>query len=303
MSDPQTQQPTYIIPPPTGPNWRTPLLVGVLVLLAATNIYLFVQFDRMRADNKTEMAKLRDDVNANIEKLRLDSSEAVQRARRNLDTVQTQLEEQRRAAERAVGQAKIDAQARVEALQTRVAQEQRKQADVIAAVKQTADTTSTKVSDVSNDVGVVKTDLGNTKTQLEQTIANLKHATGELDDHASLIATNGTELKALRELGERNYTEFNIAKQKDPTKVASIMIKLKKADAKHNKFTIEITADDKTVERKDRSINEPIQFLTQSARQPFEIVVNSVGKDKISGYLATPKVLSGRPGATSGTGF
>jgi chromosome segregation ATPase len=258
----------------------------------------------MRADNKADMVKLRDDVAATVEKVRIDSSDAVQRAHRNLETLQSQLEEQRRAADRAVGQAKVDAQKRVDALQARVADQQQKQSEAIAAVKQTADTATTKLTDVSNDVGTVKTDLGTTKSQLEQTIANLKRATGELDNHASLIATNGNELKALRELGERNYTEFNISKTKEASRVADVMIKLKKADAKHNKFTIEITADDKTVERKDRSINEPIQFLTSKARQPYEIVVNTVTHNSIAGYLSTPKVLTPRASApATGTGL
>jgi chromosome segregation ATPase len=241
------------------------------------------------------MARLKDDLNTTIEKLRLDSSEAVQRARRNLDTLQAQLEQQRRAADRAVGQAKIDAQKRVEALQA----EQQKQEQIISAVKQTADTATTKLNDVSTDVGNVKTDLGTTKTQLEQTIANLKRASGELDSHASLIATNASELKALRELGERNYTEFKISKEKKPTRVADVMIELKKADPKRNKFTIAVTADDVTVEKKDRTINEPIQFLTKKASQPYELVVNSVTKNTIAGYLSTPKVMA--PRAAAGT--
>jgi hypothetical protein len=142
----------------------------------------------------------------------------------------------------------------------------------------------------------VKTDLGATKSQLEATVANLKRATGELDSHSSLIATNSTELKALRELGERNYAEFTINKNKQFTRVADVSIELKKADPKKNRFTIEITADDKTVEKKDRTVNEPIQFYTSKARQPYEIVVNSVKKDVITGYLATPKVQTGRGG-------
>lgn len=303
MSDSPSQQPTYIIPPPSGPNWRMPLLVGVLVLLAATNIYLFVQLDRMRADSRAEMAKLRDDMTNTVEKVRIDSSEAVQRAHHNLETLQTQLDEQRRAADRAVGQAKVDAQKRVEALQSKVSDEQQKQEQAIAQVKQTADTATTKLTDVSTDVGNVKSDLGNTKTQLEQTIANLKRATGELDDHASLIATNGSELKALRDLGERNYAEFNISKAKQGTRVADVTIRLKKADAKKHRFTVEITADDVTVEKKDRSINEPIQFLTKKAAQPYEIVVNTVTANSIAGYLATPKVQTPRAGANSGAGF
>jgi chromosome segregation ATPase len=287
------QQPTYIIPSPAGPNWRMPVLVGVLIALVATNIYLFTQLRQLRTDQGAEISKLRDGLTA----LKVDSSEAVQRSRRSVETLQSQLEAQRRAADRAVGQAKIDAQKRVEALQARVADEQAAQQQAISAVKQTADTATVKLNDVSTDVGNVKTDVQTTKGQLQDTINNLKRATGELDSHASLIATNGKELQALKDLGERSYSEFTISKAKQATRVGDVMIELKKVDVKRNKFTIAVTVDDKTVEKKDRTINEPIQFYTSKAHQPDEIVVNSVGKNQIVGYLASPKVLNGRPGA------
>src|SRR6266516_3715482 len=282
MSTNAPQQPTYIIPPPSSPNWRMPLLIGVIVLLAASNIYLFTQVERVKTDNKNEMAKLSADLNGAIEKMRIDSSADVQRSRRTIETLQGSLREQRRAAERAVGQAKVDAQKRVETLQAQVASEQAQQQQAISAVKQTADTATTKLADVS-------TDVQNTKGQLEQTIANLKRVTGDVDNHASLIATNAKELDALKTLGERNYSEFTITKSKQPTRVGDISVQLKKVDTKRNKFTITITADDKQVEKKDRTINEPIQFYTSKARQPYEIVVNQVKKDQIVGYLATPK--------------
>ena len=283
------QQPTYIIPPPSSPNWKTPLLIGVLVLLAAANVFLFVQLDRVKTDNRNETAKLSAEFNGAMEKMRIDSNEQVQRSRRSVDQLQERLAQQRRAAEVAVGQAKVDAEQKVQSLQAKVAQEQAAQQAAISQVKQTADTATTQISNVS-------TDLGNTKTQLEQTVANLKHATGELDTHASLIATNGKELQALRELGERNYSEFTIVKSKKPTRVGDVMVELKKVDVKKNQFTIAITVDDKTVERKDRTINEPIQFLTSKAHQPDELVVNRVSKNTIAGYLATPKVQNGRAG-------
>jgi hypothetical protein len=297
MGSTAPQQPTYIIPPPSSPNWKTPLLVGILVLLAATNIYFFVQLERLRTDSRHDMAKLRDDLSATVEKMRIDASEAVQRSRRSVDSLTSQLEEQRRASERLVGQAKIDAQKRVETLQARVAAEQAQQQQLIGQVKLTADSATTKLTDVSTDVGNVKTDVQATKSQLEETIANLKRATGELDSHASLIATNGKELQALRELGERNYSEFTINKSKEGSRVGDIVIQLKKADVKRNKFTIAVTVDDKTVEKKDRTINEPIQFYTSKARQPDEIVVNKVQKDTIVGYLAAPKVQTSRTGS------
>ncbi|MGC2661616.1 MAG: hypothetical protein WA324_26980 [Bryobacteraceae bacterium] len=289
-----SSQPTYIIPPPSSPNWKTPLLVGILVLLVASNIYLFTQIERVRTDNKNEMARLSADLNNSVQQLRIESSASVQHSRQKVDELQAQLSEQRRAAERQVGQAKIEAEKKVENLESKVAAEQQQEKQAIDQVKQTADTATSKIADVSTDVGSVKTDVQTTKSQLEQTIANLKRVTGDVDNHSSLIATNGNELAALRALGERNYTEFSIAKAKEPSRVADIMVQLKNVNVKKNRFTIEVTVDDKKVEKKDRTIDEPIQFLTSKSKQPYEIVVNKVSKDKIAGYLAIPKVLNSR---------
>lgn len=272
-------------------------MVGVLAILAGSSIFQFIQMEHLRTESKTDMTKLQADVNTAIDRMRIDSNEEVQRSKRSVEDLQSRLAEQRRAANAAVGQAKVDAQRRVAALQTQVATEQAAQQQAISQVKQSADTANTQIASVSTDVGTVKTDVAATKSQLENTIANLKRATGELDNHASLIATNATELKALRDLGERNYAEFTLNKSKQFTRVADVSLELRKADPKRNRFTISITADDKTVEKKDRTVNEPIQFYTSKARQPYEIVVNSVAKDKISGYLATPKVQTGRAGS------
>src|SRR5205823_72057 len=152
------QQPTYIIPPPTGPNWKTPLLVGILVLLGASSIFQFVQLDRVRTESRNDMAKLTAEFNAAMEKMRLDSSEEVRRSRQRVEELQGALAQSRRAAQQAVGQAKIDAQKRVEMLQDKVASEQAAQQQAIAAVKQSTDTA---IASVSTDVGTVKTDLGN----------------------------------------------------------------------------------------------------------------------------------------------
>ncbi|HSU33723.1 MAG TPA: hypothetical protein VLJ11_21015 [Bryobacteraceae bacterium] len=281
------QQPTYIIPPPASPNWKTPLLIVVILLLIASNIYLFTQVRQVKTDNRNEMAKLSADINGSLEKMRIDSSAEVQNSRHTVNTLQAQLRAERRAASREVGQAKIDAENRVASLQNQVSQAQAQQQQAIEAVKTTADTATTKIASVS-------TDVQNNKTQLDQTIASLKRVAGDVDNHTSLIATNGKELDALKQLGERNYAEFTIQKSKQPQRVGDIMVQLKKADPKRNRFTISVIADDKTVEKKDRTVNEPIQFYTSKAKQPEEIVVNSVSKNSIAGYLAMPKVQTGR---------
>jgi len=289
-----TQPPTYIIPPPASPNWKMPALVGVLLLLAASNVYLYMQLDHVRTDTKNDMAKLGNDLGQSITQLRLDNNASLQASRHSAEVLQQQLDRQRLIAQREVGAAKDDAEKKVQDLEQRVAAEQNKQAQLITQVKQTAETTSSKLTDVSTDVGTVKTDLSNTKSELETTISNLKRVNGDLDNHASLIATNGKELAALRALGERNYIEFTVPKAKHPQRVGDISLRVEKVDLKKNRFTVEVTADDQVTEKKDRTLNEPIQFYTSKAKQPYEIVVNKIQKDTIVGYLSTPKVQNGR---------
>jgi hypothetical protein len=90
-------------------------------------------------------------------------------------------------------------------------------------------------------------------------------------------------------LGERNYYEFTVSK-KQPVKVANMTLDLKKVDVKRNKYTVQVMADDKKIEKKDKTINEPVQMYVGGARQPYEIVVNEVKKDTIVGYISQPKV-------------
>ena len=258
------------------------------------NIYLFTQIEHLKTDTKNDMAKLSTDLNQSISQLRMDNSASVQHSRRTVETLQEQLERQRVAAAREVGAAKVEAEKKVDQLEQKVSAEQQKQQALLSQVKQTADTTSTKLNDVSSDVGTVKTDLGHTKSELETTIASLRRVSGDVDSQGSLIATNGKELAALRALGERNFFEFTIAKAKQPQKVADITILLKKVDVKKHTYSIVVTADDKAVPKENRGINEPVQFLTLKAKQPYEIVVNDVRKDTIVGYLSTPKVQNGR---------
>src|SRR5579863_1990859 len=265
---------------------KTAILAGAVVALLAANVYLYIQVDHVR----TDMSKLRDSMLTEISNLRETSSVTTQTARKHLDTLKEELEAARRQANSAASQAKADALKHVDDLGRQIEAEQQKQQQQVASqlseVKQSADT---KIAEVSGDVTGVKSQLGSTQAELQKTIADLKKVNGDLGVQSGYIATNGKEIAVLKRLGERNIVEFNLGKSKAPQRVGDISITLKKTDPKRNKYTIEVLADDKTTEKKDRTINEPVQFYTLKAKQPYEIVVNQVGKDKIVGYLATPK--------------
>ena len=108
------------------------------------------------------------------------------------------------------------------------------------------------------------------------------------------IATNARQLQALKQLGERNYFDFHIERTGKPQRVGDISIILRKTDAKHNKYTVEVLAGDTKTEKKEKNINKPVQFYVAKAQRPFEIVVNEVAKDYVIGYLSAPKELVAR---------
>ena len=159
------------------------------------------------------------------------------------------------------------------------------------AQKQTAQEVSSvsgAVSSVKTDVGGVRTDLGKTQNDLATALSQLQSIRGDLSDHSSLIARNHEELELLKHKGDRNYYEFTLAKgQRKP--VGTVSLELKKADPKKSRFTLLVYSDDKQYEKKDRNVNEPLQFYSGKEPMLFEIVVNTIGsKNQISGYLTTP---------------
>jgi hypothetical protein len=151
------------------------------------------------------------------------------------------------------------------------------------------------VSSVKGDVSSVKGDVASTQAEVEKTGSELKRMTGDMGVMSGLIATNAGQLSALKDLGERNYQEFDIKRTGGPQKIGAIQLGLSKADPKRNRFTLDVLADDKRVQKRDRTINEPVQFYLAGNRQPVEIVVNEVKKDEVVGYVAMPKVKTARP--------
>jgi hypothetical protein len=147
----------------------------------------------------------------------------------------------------------------------------------------------TDVSGVKTDVGGVKTDVASTQADLAQTKTQLTRVVGDAGVMSGLIATNHDQLEELKHRGDRNYFEFTLHKGSQPTLVSTIKLQLKKADAKRSKFTLNVNADDKNIEKKDKNLNEPIQFYSGKTPMLYEIVVNSEDKNQITGYLSTPK--------------
>jgi len=148
---------------------------------------------------------------------------------------------------------------------------------------------STDVASVKTDVGGVKTDVAATKSDLEATKVQLKSMKGDEGVMSGLIATNHDELEILKHRGDRTYLEFSLQKGAKPTLISTVKLQLKKADEKHSKYTLLVSSDDRNIEKKDKGLDEPVQFYNGKDPVLYELVVNVIEKNRVSGYLAIPK--------------
>jgi Skp family chaperone for outer membrane proteins len=147
--------------------------------------------------------------------------------------------------------------------------------------------------ETASQFGVVNTDVGNVRTDLNATRSDLAASRKEMSDmRDSLgrqIAHNSEEVAALRRKGERDYFEFDIRKVKELERIAGVQVQLNKTDTKAKKYDMTLQIDDNKVQKKGQLVNEPVQFYVGKQRQRYELVVNSIDKDRIRGYVSKPK--------------
>lgn len=283
-----------------GGGAKIPILFGAILALVGSSVYSYMQINQL----KTQLAETREILAGEIGKVNESSNTGTKTTKASVDALKTELDEARRQAAQLAGQAKVDAGKHADELAARLGLVQEAQAaqtarvaesvtavsGEVSAVKQETVANKDRVAAVSTDVAAVRTQADATKSELEKTISNLKSTQGDLGVQSGLIATNAKELAALRERGERVYTEFKLAKAKTTQKIGDFQMRLTKTDPKKNKYTVEVIVDDKLIEKKDKTANEPVQFLMPRSALPYELVVNEVRKDMIVGYVSAPKV-------------
>lgn len=143
----------------------------------------------------------------------------------------------------------------------------------------------------AEDVNKLSGDVTGVKTDLEDTKGKLERATGDMGVMSGLIARNHDDVEELKRKGDRNYYEFTLQKSKTPQRVGPVQMALNRTDPKRSKYTMTVLADDRSIEKKDKTAGEPVQFYMKGAARmaPYEIVVFDVNKNQVTGYLSTPK--------------
>jgi hypothetical protein len=180
--------------------------------------------------------------------------------------------------------------------QTARAEQQKSDAALRQQIGAVEADTTTKFGQVTTQISGTQTDLSATKADLEATKGKLQSTIGDMGVQSGLIARNHDEVEELKRLGERDIFEFSLNKSaKAPDRVGPIQVQLRKVDTKHYRYTLNVVADDKTIEKKDKTVGEPVQFYVRGARAPYEIVVFDLTKDQAKGYLSAPKSATAAP--------
>jgi chromosome segregation ATPase len=266
---PEGEQTTVYNPEPQSSIGKWVLILLAVAFAGASSFFIY--------DQHTKLDKLTQDQAASQTQIG-DLTKRMQAAEADSETLAHQL-----------GMTKKELATRADTLQ----REQQSAAARIAAQaeqeKKDVSAVSGEVGNVKTDVGGVKSDVAATKASLDATIAKLQTTVGDLGQQSGLIANTRADLEALKHKGDRQYYEFTLLKGAKPQAFSTVALQLKKTDPKRGKYTLTVSADDKTIEKKDKNQSEPVQFYTGRDHMLYELVAWTVDKNKITGYLSTPK--------------
>ena len=181
--------------------------------------------------------------------------------------------------------------ANARAVARRLRKEQQEAAQQLAAQLEAQ---QSQLAEVSGEVTEVQNEVAETQGTLSETRNRLEGVVGDLGVQSGLVARNHVELEELRRRGERDYFEFDLARSKQYSRVGAISVRVNKVDVKRNKYTVTLLVNDKVIEKKEKTLLEPVQFYLPDSRYLLELVVFEMQKNRIGGYLSAPKELAMR---------
>lgn len=277
MTDSFDTHQTHTMEPPPESYPYTPRWVMILfvVMFALTGYLVYASYSQHGATKTAlDAANKRADLLA-AQLNKMDSSMADLKAEVQISAQKLGLTEDELAHARSIAQQSLKDQKNSAAKLNELGQAQQK--------------TASQIVEVTSDLNGTKADVEATRKDLDAAKAQLTTAMGDLNVQSGLIASNHNEVEELKRMGERNIFEFNLTKTKTPQHVGPIQIQLRSVNTKHFTFTLDVIADDRRIQKKDRAVEEPVQFYVSGAHVPYELVVYNVAKNRITGYLSTPK--------------
>ena len=140
-----------------------------------------------------------------------------------------------------------------------------------------------KLAEQQKQIEGTKSDIDKTRSDLEGSLGSTR------DELNGSIAKTHDEIVELRKRGERNYYEFDINKSSEFARTGPVSLSLRKANVKRKYYDIALIVDDQKIEKKHVNVYEPLWISVPGHLEPVQVVVNSITKDNVKGYLSESK--------------
>ena len=264
----------------SGGGAKTILVIVAVAALAIGEIFTVSRMNSMRDQLTSQQGQLREDMTGQLREQITSRLSAIQKQNgEELDAIRTELDDAAKRVGTQSGELK-----KARKMVTNLQDQQQAQTEQLKKeIDQKAD--QQQVGALSQDVNTTKSDLSTTQKNVSTLAADLGMARSDM---GTLIARNHDDIEYLRKLGDRDYYEFTLTKDKE-SKVAGVGLTLKKTNVKRYRYNVATLVDDMAVERRDCTINSPVYFYVNGSKKPYELVVNSVGSQQVKGYLSAPK--------------
>ena len=284
-------KPNFDISSSPSPARKTAGFVMFLVAILMGNFYLYSKIKRSEVDAYTLQQRLEE----KLGRLEKNSSYHLGNAQQEIQQLRSDLGEARVEAAK---KAKAEARRYTSRLSKNVASHQRTNQEAlmgeIRGVQEMAAATGAKVGAVEGEITSVKKEMAEAQSQIDSTDSVLKLTKDELQVMREWVSSNSSEIGQLRDFNERTYLTFRLPKSGKMYKIGGVLMRLRKTEPKRHRFSIELLADDRKMVKKDHYVNEPLQFYVGDSKRPYEIVMTSVRKEEVMGFLATPKIQMAR---------
>lgn len=284
-------KPNFDISSSPSPARKTAGFVMFLVAILMGNFYLYSKIKRSEVDAYTLQQRLEE----KLGRLEKNSSYHLGNAQQEIQQLRSDLGEARVEAAK---KAKAEARRYTSRLSKNVASHQRTNQEAlmgeIRGVQEMAAATGAKVEAVEGEITSVKKEMAEAQSQIDSTDSVLKLTKDELQLMSEWVSSNSSEIGQLRDFNERTYLTFRLPKSGKMYKIGGVLMRLRKTEPKRHRFSIELLADDRKMVKKDHYVNEPLQFYVGDSKRPYEIVMTSVRKEEVMGFLATPKIQMAR---------
>ena len=264
----------------SGQDTKFAAIFVILAVLAVGDVYTLSKLSSLRGNLEAEQAQLKTDLATQFTQQTSASLADMQHSNaQQMDAIRADVDSATKTMKSTNTQVR-----KAKSMLSDLQKEQQEQAETVnQQLAQKAD--SEQLVPITQEVSSTRSDLDGTKKSVDTLRSDLGMARSEL---GTLIARNHDDIETLRRLGERDYFEFTLTRNR-PAHVASLELNLKKTNTKNHRFNLVVTADEVAVEKKDRTANEPIFLYVKGSKKPSEIVVNSVKSGQVTGYVSTPK--------------